>query len=55
VEKMLQEAGALLRQNSISSEDVQRLDRLMIAKLPPGDAELARWRSACEARKLLKP
>lgn len=55
VEKMLQEAGALLRQDSISPEDVQRLDRRMIAKLPPGDAELARWRSACEARKLLKP
>lgn len=55
VEKMLLEAGSLLRQDTISLEEVQRLDKLMIEKLPPGDAELARWRSVCEARKLLKP
>ena len=55
VEKMLRRAGELLRKDTATTEEVEAIDKMMIQRLSPGDAELARWRSACEAKGYLKP
>ena len=55
VEKMLRRAGELLRKDTATTEEVETIDKMMIQRLSPGDAELARWRSACEAKGYLKP